>query len=62
MPIMIKTTGRGPAGSSGTEQGIPLAPSKKDRKPWYSDRDHERNREVDEDKRCVPMPIDTGQL
>ncbi|PSS37950.1 hypothetical protein PHLCEN_2v207 [Hermanssonia centrifuga] len=49
MPIAIMTTMKDKT-SAPTEQGIPLAPPEKDLKPWYSDRDHERNKEVDGDK------------
>lgn len=51
MAIMVKTTQKGKSAPVTAEQGIPLAPSEKDRKPWYSDRDPERSRELDEDKK-----------
>ncbi|EKM53844.1 uncharacterized protein PHACADRAFT_260394 [Phanerochaete carnosa HHB-10118-sp] len=51
MAIMIKTSQKTKSGPSTNEQGIPLAPSEKDRNPWYSDRDHERKRDLDEDKK-----------
>lgn len=53
LPILVRTTGKGAADAERVEQGIPLAPSEKDRRPWYSDKNHERNREADGDKRCV---------
>ena len=52
LPITIRTTQKGKAAEE-TDKGIPLAPSEKDRKPWYSDRNHERSRELDPDKQCV---------
>ena len=36
-----------------TDKGVALAPSKKDLNPWYSDKGHERNRELPEDKKCA---------
>jgi hypothetical protein len=33
------------------DKGVPLAPSAKDLKPWYSEKSHERNQEVAEEKR-----------
>ncbi|KAI0685214.1 hypothetical protein BC835DRAFT_1408888 [Cytidiella melzeri] len=33
-----------------TEQGVPLAPSEKDRKPWYSEREHGPPKELDGDR------------
>ena len=36
-----------------TDKGIPLAPSEKDLKPWYSAKDSDQSRETDEGKRCV---------
>ncbi|KAJ3553745.1 hypothetical protein NM688_g3454 [Phlebia brevispora] len=44
-----------------TEQGIPLAPSEKDRKPWYSDRDHEKNRGIDGDRRTRELARQSAQ-
>ncbi|EGN94232.1 hypothetical protein SERLA73DRAFT_188867 [Serpula lacrymans var. lacrymans S7.3] len=34
------------------EKGVPLAPSAKDLKPWYSERSHERNKEPEEEKQA----------
>lgn len=50
---MVKTMSKKQIESSNAEQGIPLAPSEKDRKPWYSDKSHERNRDIDGDKKYV---------
>jgi hypothetical protein len=38
-----------------TEKGVPLAPSAKDLKPWYSERtrEHPTEEEVQDEKRCV---------
>jgi len=36
-----------------TEKGVPLAPSAKDLKPWYSEPTHEPAVEVEDEKRCV---------
>ena len=36
-----------------TEQGVPLAPSAKDLKPWYSERTREPTEQVEDEKRCV---------
>lgn len=30
-----------------TDKGVPLAPSAKDLKPWYSQRDHDDEQEID---------------
>jgi len=51
MPVMFKTAQKDKSGPPTNEQGIPLAPSEKDRNPWYSNRDHERKRGLDEDKK-----------
>ncbi|TCD61153.1 hypothetical protein EIP91_008833 [Steccherinum ochraceum] len=50
LPITIRTTQKGKT-TEETDKGVPLAPSEKDRKPWYSDRNHERNRELDDDRK-----------
>ena len=50
---MIKTVSKKTLENSEREQGIPLAPSEKDRTPWYSDKNRERHQEADGDKRCV---------
>ena len=39
-----------------TEKGVPLAPSAKDLKPWYSERTREPAEEVEDEKRCVCPP------
>jgi hypothetical protein len=43
------------------DKGVPLAPSAKDLKPWYSEKSHERNREIAEEKRyhdtCHYVPL-----
>ena len=40
-----------------TEKGVPLAPSAKDLKPWYSERTREQPaEEVQDEKRCVSYP------
>lgn len=36
-----------------TEKGIALAPSAKDLNPWYSDHNHEKNKELEDDRRYV---------
>ena len=36
-----------------TEKGIPLAPSEKDLKPWYSDRGSGKGKDRDEARECV---------
>ena len=36
-----------------TEKGVPLAPSAKDLKPWYSERNRESAEEVQDEKRYV---------
>lgn len=36
-----------------TEKGIPLAPSEKDLKPWYSDRGNGKGKDRDEARECV---------
>jgi hypothetical protein len=39
-----------------TEKGVPLAPSAKDLKPWYSERTREQPaEEVQDEKRCVSI-------
>ena len=40
-----------------TEKGVPLAPSAKDLKPWYSERTLEQpaEEEVQDEKRCVSI-------
>ncbi|KAH8077746.1 hypothetical protein BXZ70DRAFT_695099 [Cristinia sonorae] len=50
LPITIRTTQKGKAAEE-TEKGVPLAPSEKDRKPWYSDKDLEGNRRLDDDRK-----------
>lgn len=39
-----------------TEKGIPLAPSQKDLKPWYSDRSNDKGKDRDEARECVRYP------
>ncbi|OBZ77207.1 Peptidyl-prolyl cis-trans isomerase [Grifola frondosa] len=48
LPATIRSTKNTPPEA---DKGIPLAPSAKDLKPWYSDRDHERNKEPNEGRR-----------
>lgn len=44
--------------SEPTDKGVPLAPSEKDLKPWYSDKDHERNRDLEDDRKYVSaLPV-----
>ncbi|KAH9918570.1 uncharacterized protein BXZ73DRAFT_52910 [Epithele typhae] len=53
LSIPVRSTKRrsnDPDGKEETEKGFPLAPLAKDLNPWYSDRGHERNRELDGDK------------
>ena len=39
-----------------TEKGVPLAPSAKDRNPWYSERNSEKPEEVvQDDRRYLPL-------
>ena len=57
LPITIRTTQKGKAPEE-TDRGIPLAPSEKDRKPWYSNSGHKNNPEVDEDRKYV-LVLDT---
>ncbi|KAF9561499.1 hypothetical protein CPC08DRAFT_722735 [Agrocybe pediades] len=38
-------------GSAETEKGVPLAPSAKDLKPWYSERTKDKGEEVEDDKK-----------
>jgi hypothetical protein len=42
-----------------SEKGVPLAPSAKDLKPWYSERTREQPavEEVQDEKRCVCVSI-----
>jgi hypothetical protein len=40
------------------DKGVPLAPSAKDLKPWYSERSSEREADIEEDRRCVCALID----
>ena len=49
MAIMIKTVSKKSGKNAEAEKGIPLAPSAKDRTPWYSAREGERGKEVHED-------------
>ena len=44
-----------------TEKGVPLAPSAKDLKPWYSERTREPVEDVQDDKRCVSV-LETVQF
>ena len=45
-----------------TEKGVPLAPSAKDLKPWYSERTREQPaEEVQDEKRCVSI-YETGSI
>jgi len=39
------------AAPSETEKGVPLAPSAKDLKPWYSERNSDKTEDVEDDKR-----------
>ncbi|KAI0343653.1 hypothetical protein BDW22DRAFT_1194657 [Trametopsis cervina] len=50
LPISIRTTSKSNAPAPSTEQGIPLAPSEKDRNPWYSDREKGPPKELDGNK------------
>ena len=50
-----------------TDKGIALAPSAKDLNPWYSDRSHERNRELEDDRRhgdaiLIPVQLPTRDV
>ncbi|KAI0077542.1 hypothetical protein K474DRAFT_1083069 [Panus rudis PR-1116 ss-1] len=49
LPIAIRTSTKKTA--EPTDKGVPLAPSEKDLKPWYSDKNHERNRELEDDRK-----------
>ncbi|KAI0916674.1 hypothetical protein AcV5_003096 [Taiwanofungus camphoratus] len=49
MPIQVRSGKK--SSPPETEKGIPLAPSAKDLKPWYSDRNPEKSRELDEDRK-----------
>ncbi|KAL6302981.1 hypothetical protein BKA93DRAFT_735815 [Sparassis latifolia] len=42
---------RRPREPAETEKGIPLAPAEKDLKPWYSDRDPDKSRELNPDRK-----------
>jgi len=47
----MKVSKKGPAE---TEKGVPLAPSAKDLKPWYSEKTTDKLDEgVEDDKKCV---------
>lgn len=49
LPVTIRTTKQNAVEE--IDKGVPLAPSEKDRKPWYSDHNHERNRELQDDRK-----------
>ncbi|KAH9943955.1 hypothetical protein B0H21DRAFT_694971 [Amylocystis lapponica] len=48
LPLSVRTTKKEPVE---TDKGIPLAPSAKDLKPWYSDHNSEPAKELDGDRR-----------
>ncbi|KAI0821253.1 hypothetical protein BC629DRAFT_1278047 [Irpex lacteus] len=49
--VMAIRTSSKTAAPTTTEQGIPLAPTEKDRKPWYSEKEHGLPKELEGDKR-----------
>lgn len=53
--MILSTKVKKPAAE--TEKGVPLAPSEKDLKPWYSDKGKGRTvDDMDNDKRCAFNP------
>lgn len=40
-----------------TDKGFALAPSAKDLNPWYSDRNHEKNRELEDGRKYVAVKL-----
>jgi len=53
--IIVSTKAKKPA--TETDKGVPLAPSEKDLKPWYSDKGKGRMLDdMDNDMRCVLQP------
>lgn len=49
LPIAVRTTSKTNAPPA-AEQGVPLAPSEKDRRPWYSDKERGAPKELDGDR------------
>ncbi|KAI0794967.1 hypothetical protein C8Q75DRAFT_748280 [Abortiporus biennis] len=49
LPVTIRTTKK--SNETETDKGFRLAPSEKDLNPWYSDKHHEKNRELEDDRK-----------